>query len=151
MTFKQSPIYKPQVLCPSCGDPSDIDYCTIGYKYTWWCGNDESGKQYTFIINNDWSVESEPTGVVVSRTAVLLKSKPQKGNIFLVVKGTSFNDTEDDYKYLYEEHHCPTNILQDVKELIVDGNIDKHGLFEYVGKIEEYSADVLYKFRYRGL
>jgi hypothetical protein len=70
MIFKQPAIFKPQVLCPSCGKSSDLDYCTIGYEYTWWCGNDRCGRQYSFKINKDWSVDSKPRGTIVKKTNV---------------------------------------------------------------------------------
>jgi len=129
MKFKQDAIYKPQVMCPSCGKMSNIDYCKPGGEYTWWCNNDDCGRQYNFKINNDWSVESEPTGTIVTRTDVTLRVRGT--NILFVIMGRAYNGEHND-KYFYEEHTCPVNLLNDGIE-VYDGDIeDPHGIFEYI-------------------
>jgi len=139
MRFKQDPIYKPQVLCPSCGKSSNIDYCSINSKYTWWCSNDNCGKQYSFIINKDWSVESEPTGTIVTSTIVTLELPLQKSSIFLKVKGKMFNGEHND-EYFYNEHTCPINILHSAEDIIIEGCDDRHGVFRYI-KTEILNSD----------
>ena len=134
---KQKAVYKPQVLCPSCGNASNIDYCSPGVQYTWWCSNDDCGRQYRFTINEDWSVESEPTGVVVTRTKVTLKIKKVDDDIFVTIKGRKINGEHND-RYYYEEHTCPVNLFRDGIEVRVGEDTDPHGIFQYV-KTEELS------------
>jgi len=134
MKHKQSPHFRPLVLCPSCKDESDISHCTIGKEYTWWCRNGDCGKQYRFVIADDWSVESEPTGIVVKKTIVTLELPPQEHSIYLEVEGlkTLDNDDINNDKYFYEEHICPENILRATTSITIDGDDDRHGLFKYI-------------------
>ncbi len=132
--MKQKPTYLPHVACPSCGFLSVIDYTTIGQEYTWWCGNDECGKQYKWIQNENGSIDAEPTGITVRKNSVLLKLEPQKETIFLTVKGTK--DTRDNEEYYYNEHACPVSFLQNAEELFLGKREDPHGLFQYVRSID---------------
>jgi hypothetical protein len=43
-----------------------------------------------------------------------------------------FDEAIEHHRYFYEEHTCPTNWLQDVVEVEVDGDCDPHGLARYV-------------------
>ena len=131
MTYNQKPIYKPQVACPSCGELSAIDYCKKDYQYTWWCSNEKCGKQYSFVIKDDWSVESEPTGVVVERELVLLEMKPQKESVFIVVKAIVADEVRY-HEYFYNEHSCPVNYFNQTEEVSLGEYEDPHGLFRYV-------------------
>lgn len=125
----------PHVSCPSCGKLSVIDYTTKGQKYTWRCHNDDCGKQYSFVQNEDGTIDAEPTGVVVERCSVLLKMPPQKENVFLIVRGTKSD--VDNQVYFYNEHTCPTNYFSEVEELYLGDREDPHGLFEFVGSIDK--------------
>lgn len=133
---EQKQIFLPQVACPSCGNLSPIDYCEFGYTYTWWCNNDDCGKQYRFIINKNWTVKSEPTGLVVTRTAVTLKVRRDK-DIFITLKGRSFSgetfeESIESDKYFYNQGTCPVNLIKDGLEVRVEDNRDPHGVFEYI-------------------
>jgi hypothetical protein len=123
--------YKPQVPCPSCGTLSAIDYCNKNQIYTWWCKNDPCGKQYKFIINDDWSTKTEPTGTIITRTAVTLKVKKTQDDLFIVVKGMLF-DGKDNSKYYYQESTCPVNLIREGLEVRLGEDDDPHGVFEYV-------------------
>lgn len=43
----------------------------------------------------------------------------------------------EDEIFLYEEHQCPTNWIDDVQEIFFDGSDDPHGLFRYVDSSSE--------------
>ena len=62
----------------------------------------------------------------------ILRINTADGPVILAVP-----DAEVDHKdYWYEEHHCPTNFIRDVRAVIADGSCDPHGLFEYVKTVE---------------
>lgn len=126
------PVYKPQVPCPSCGQLYSIDYVTKNILYTWWCHNDKCGRQFNFKANDDWSTESEPTGISITRTKVTLKIPPQEEDILILVKGRSYNDGHDNDRYFYEEHNCPVNLFGDGIEVKLGNRKDPHRLFKYV-------------------
>ena len=80
-------------------------------------------------------------------TLVALELDPadMDGPLLLIVRGMRFQravtpeygDAEDDRaQYYYEEHTCPTNILDRV-EVVIDGDDpDPHGLFRYLGEVD---------------
>jgi hypothetical protein len=133
--MKQKPTYKPQVACPSCGNLSAIDYCAKGTEYTWWCDNDDCGKQYAFTINADWSVDSKPTGKLVTRTAVTLIIKPQKEAITVCVKGYKFDGEHND-EYYYTEGTCPVNLFTNGLHTSLGDAEDSHDFFSYVDTVD---------------
>lgn len=133
--MKQEPTYLPHVACPSCGALSKIDYTIKGRGYTWWCGNDECGKQYQWMQNEDGSINAEPTGIHVKKTSTLLVLEPQKENIFLIVKG--FKNTQEHNEYYYNEGTCPTNYLNESEEIYLGDHPDPHGLFKFVKSIDK--------------
>jgi len=129
--IEQKPIFKPQVACPSCGALSAIDYCRFGIDYTWWCDNTDCGKQYSFVINPDWSVVSCPTGTITTKTAVTLKVKKIDEDIFICLKGMELNGEHND-EYYYNEHTCPVNLIRGGLAVYTLIDNDPHGIFEYV-------------------
>lgn len=131
--MKQQPAYVPHVACPSCGNLSRIDFAIKNYKYTWWCHNEDCGKQYSWTWNDDESIDAEPTGTVIERNSVLLELPPQTESIYLILKGTKGKNTE----YLYNEHQCPSNYLRDVTEVYINDDPDPHGLFKFVASIDK--------------
>lgn len=126
------PIFRPKVACPACNNLSDIDYCSFDTTYTWWCSNNDCGKQYKFTINPDWSFTAVSTGVIVIRTKVTLKIKSTSEDIYITLMGYAYNNKENNDEYYYNEHLCPSNLIVDGLEVKIGDNCDPHGIFEYV-------------------
>ncbi len=60
-------------------------------------------------------------------------------------KEGTFDDEEtqqsgDEYKY--EEHSCPTNWLGDCVEVICEGQVDEHGIMEFVRSVDAKPDDI---------
>lgn len=138
--MKSSVVMVPHVACPSCDNLSAVDHVQDGQEMTWWCDNDLCGHQYRFTINNG-EIDSQSTGVIVSKTSVLLK----RGDLSIIVKGVKITDPYDDHysgydedgcnRFFYEESTCPSNYLRETEEVFYNGQSDVHGLFEYVGTL----------------
>lgn len=130
-----APVFVKHIACPSCGELTKADHIEAGREMTWWCGNEDCGKQYRWKELPDGRIESEPTGVVVDRVAVLLEG-PDK-MLLIVNHGRHSKDgvvTAPVSMYFFEEHTCPINLLR-AAEIVVapDGDSDKHGLFMPLG------------------
>lgn len=65
------------------------------------------------------------------KTLVLL----HRDGVFIVVEGCAtfepLESVNEHNEYFYNEHTCPTNYLQ-VEAVCIDGNMDPHGVFEFV-------------------
>jgi hypothetical protein len=83
-------------------------------------------------------------------TWVVLKLSPQNSDVFVVVPNRQYIRTKielekpefidsDASKFYFEEHSCPTNWLN-VCAIMVNGDQDPHGLFQFVKEI--YADDV---------
>lgn len=72
---------------------------------------------------------------------VLLKLESADRRVFFVLKTPKFdhqnNDwTEENDRYHYEEHSCPTNWLTEIVGVIENGDEDPHGFLEFVKAID---------------
>lgn len=143
--MKQAPTLLPHIACPSCGGLSAIGHTVKGRAYTWWCSNDDCGKQYRWKQNENGSIDAEPTGVTVRRVSVLLKLDPQEKPLFLIVKGAE--RAPEDQEYYYNEGTCPTNYLSEIEEVYLDGCPDPHGVFAYITSIDKRENATLEDFK----
>ncbi len=67
----------------------------------------------------------------------ILRLDPQDKPIFFVVEAFSPDGDPSSTAFYYDENTCPTNIfVRGVEEIIVDGDTDRHGLFEFVRTTE---------------
>lgn len=66
----------------------------------------------------------------------VLRLDAQDAPIFLIVEAIG-GDEVDEKQYFYEEHICPSDILHRVETVIIKGDTDPHGLFEYVRTSDE--------------
>lgn len=60
---------------------------------------------------------------------------PQEHPIYFVVPRV--HPDSEVGAFMVDENSCPTNWLRNIEEIIIDGDTDPHGLFEYVRDIEE--------------
>lgn len=115
---------------------------TFGPWYCSNCGQAHRGKVENGICHVELGKRKK------EETSVLLKMSPDAGDIFLIVKGSYFDDlndgrprpchpfSDDKDRYFYNEHTCPTNYLQSAIEIITirngEADADPHGIFQYV-------------------
>ena len=69
----------------------------------------------------------------------LLVLPPQDKPVYFIVEREDdplYNQTDEQRKFLYESHSCPTNWLEPVY-MVHDGNSDPHGLIRYVASRKE--------------
>ena len=72
----------------------------------------------------------------------------RQGNYLFLVKGHKHSDAsiipfplspeeDEQTRYFYEEHTCPTNITRDIEEVVdlETEQLDQHGIFEYIGSL----------------
>lgn len=132
---------KRKINCPCCGHAdSGVDHL-MGHEGDrtfgpWYC--DECGAAYSGVVKNgtDVFIQIEEKHRL-DDTLVLLELPPQKETVYLVVKGMMFDGelNEDDKRYHYDRHTCPTNYLKDSVALIIGNDDDPHGLFRFVRAI----------------
>jgi len=73
------------------------------------------------------------------KTYDLLVLPPQDKPVYFIVErddDPAYNETDEQRKFLYESHSCPTNWLQPVY-MVHDGNNDPHGLIRYMANRKE--------------
>lgn len=71
----------------------------------------------------------------MSRKFDVVRINPEDKPIYLVIEAFSPDDPETT-AYWYDEGTCPTNVLKlNCEKIIVGGDTDPHGLFEYVRTI----------------
>lgn len=65
---------------------------------------------------------------------ILLVLPPQDKPVYFVIAKEAHPeyDGDDQLKFLYESHSCPTNWLEPI-HIVHDGDNDPHGLLRYVG------------------
>lgn len=133
------------VACPECGVVAGhIDHLIADAEKRavqvtagpWFC--DQCGCGFDLLVRPDGSVSLAKTKERTVRVAVLLRLRDH-GAFHVVVHDFSTNylsdptspEAKEAERYLYEQHHCPENILR-VAHVIANGETDAHGLFELV-------------------
>lgn len=106
----------------------------------WFC--DDCGQGWDLEYDAD-SVDLTPTKggrEKMIRDWCILELPPQTEPVRFKVRGMRFEQAieEDNRRYFYEEHTCPTNWLRDVKEIAIGAETDPHGLWKLVAI---YDAD----------
>lgn len=129
------------IACPECNKAEHwIDHILDGQHFSfgpWYCHNCGYGFVGS-VVNGEVHLEYHGHIRKVIDTVRLV---PQSSPIILKVNGIIFEGRdaspeeclESNKRFFYEEHQCPTNILHDTEDVIIDGDDDVHGLFEYVG------------------
>lgn len=72
----------------------------------------------------------------MSKRFDVLRLDPQDKPIFFIVEAFD-PDQQEASRYYYEEGSCPTNYISRVDTIIIDGDTDPHGLFEFMRSTEE--------------
>jgi hypothetical protein len=129
-----------RIACPNCGEPAGtVDHILDKSGPTsfgpWYC--DECGRGYngSLLANGEIEVHLDDKTKVDTLDHLVLM--PQDKPVHFLVKGMVFVDgdgnrgTDDNKRFFYEEHSCPTNYIG-VEVISVDGDSDPHGLFKYV-------------------
>lgn len=97
--------------------------------YQWVCDN--CGVQMSLrFYNGGQQVEQTPTGKRCERTLALLQLRENKKFMF-IYEGCAWDGDMSGHEYFYHEHTCPTNLMK-CEKIIVDGELDPHGIFEIV-------------------
>lgn len=89
---------------------------------------------------------------------VLLKFDGKDGPVFFVLEkdysSRNLSECDADYqeqqRYFYEEHSCPTNWINNIVAVIENGDDDPHGFLEYVRTVpvqEQRAQDDALNFR----
>ncbi|HEX8160332.1 MAG TPA: hypothetical protein VF538_00415 [Pyrinomonadaceae bacterium] len=143
------------VRCPDCGDENShhVTHLDPGTSFgPSYCGNCGAGVRG--YLSGDGSVEIFETGDRKEQTYVLLRISPQDDPIYLVVRGAEFVTDDgagmveeceeetffesDEYFYGYTCH--PSVTLRTAVAVIINGEADPHGIFEYVATRPALSA-----------
>lgn len=124
---------KTYAVCPSCKeDAGTVDHL-LGQevKTSWYC--DHCGQQYQLEFFKDGRVLiSLDKGKKITTYDVLVL-EPQAKPLYFIVEGMRFEPGDDDPRYFYEEHSCPTNWLR--PEMVYhDGDADPHGVIKFVAR-----------------
>ena len=70
------------------------------------------------------------------KTLDLLALNTDRGRVYFVLDGLCIYKGQDvpDRRFFYNSHSCPTNYVR-VRAICVDGDMDPHGIFEYVRSV----------------
>lgn len=127
------------MICPHCGahTNSSVDRLESGQSFgPWYC--DECGGGYKGNANGA-ATEVQKVSSRFSKTLDLLMLEPHDKPIYFVLTGKCYHanpsDEEDEKRYFYEEHSCPTNWIGDTVMISVDGDTDPHGFLKFVRSI----------------
>lgn len=155
-TFKKPEVY---IHCPFCGEGEHrvdhlFDYARDPKKSPggffaagpWHCKNIACLRVFDLQVFADESVQTieteRDTNEIYAPVYVLLR----RGDLFILLDAHTHIDRtaytsgepmcqekQDQIRYYYEEHTCPTNWMQGcVHMLSLDGDIDPHGAFDFV-------------------
>ncbi len=120
------------IQCPVCGEGRTwVDHLKPGFVSRWSCQAEGDRHQFDIEVDSLGNIWTEPTGIVYRRTKVTL----QRDDITLILDTHNCSEDYEDYEglaYLYNEGTCPTNYMDEVAEIILDGDPDPHGIFEFV-------------------
>lgn len=132
--------------CPSCHKSEFlIDEFHLArsdsWETEWSCSH--CGRAILFSFQSG-EVFVEPLNKWFLPVYVLLR----QGNYLFLVKGHKHSDAsiipfplspeeDEQTRYFYEEHTCPTNITRDIEEVVdlETEQLDQHGIFEYIGSL----------------
>ena len=110
-----------------------LDHIKEGQRWgPWYC--DECGQGYGGVGHI-----AEKLDEFIQWGTSLLRLRPEQigDELLLLVRSMNFSSHKDferpDMTYLYEDHQCTSNILDNVLEVYVDRVPDPHGLFEWTG------------------
>jgi hypothetical protein len=129
------------ILCPNCNKSEHrIDHLKVGTEFgPWACDDEKCG-----IYFNGIRTEDGATLTVTDDThrAVFIELQYcDDPNLKIIVSGMESSRGCDKnwwieypghHEYYYNEHTCPTNFLLGVEQVDYKGDIDPHGVFEFV-------------------
>ena len=119
--------------CAVCGEHDfafhdDLHQCT---QYQWVC---ECGAEMRLrFFDGGQSVEQTPTGRRCDRTLALLRVRGVPHLMFIYSGCAWDGDLSGHAYYYYNQHTCPSNLMQ-CEEIIDSGEVDPHGVFEFVAE-----------------
>ena len=121
--------------CAACGEYS-FKYHPDSHRgstsFRWVC--DECRAEMSLVFSDGGqSVEQTPTGRRCERTVALLAMR-NNPRFMLIRKGLAWDGDLSSKQFFYEEHTCPSNLLKS-EEIIADGEVDPHGIFELVEEV----------------
>ena len=117
--------------CAACGEFSFKFYegSHNDGNYTWTC--DDCGIEVKLTFSNGGKqLTQEPTGRRCEKALFLLKLR-NNPKFMIIDRGDAWDGNLDQAVYYYEEHTCPSNVLR-CEEVIADGEVDPHGVFNVV-------------------
>lgn len=81
------------------------------------------------------TTSSHPAYDNLRKTYCLLSIDTKKGKAYFVVEGlqqwpSTYEEMQNDKRYLYEEHTCPTNFIS-IPLISFNGDHDPHGIFRF--------------------
>lgn len=131
---------KPQevLACPYCdGDTFPVGHLSDGAPFgPWYC--DKCGGSFAGKRVKGMAFELQLRAERKVKTIDVLVLPPMTLPVYFVVEGMRFElegREEDDQRFFYEEHSCPTNWLQP-EMVYYDGNADPHGLIKFVSSCD---------------
>lgn len=123
-----------------------VDHLNPGFVTFWSC--EECHAAFRIARLREWDFEIEPTGMKDSPITVTLRSQTVppitvKVNAWRYTHSQhdSKEEFEENERYLYDQHTCPTNWLSQVEEIEANGDRDPHGLFEFVSVEDGHYVD----------
>lgn len=130
-------VTKTYIVCPHCGENSggSIDHLIADHAERnwgpWYC--DHCGCGFTGAITAAGAISVEKTKDSFTKCFDLLRISPQEHPVYIVRETRHPTDREpESTQFYYESHSCPTNWLNDIEMISIEGDQDPHGLIEYV-------------------
>jgi hypothetical protein len=122
--------------CAECGSDSwkfHMELHATAHPYQWVC--DTCGTEMQLVFSdNGTAVSQVSTGRRCNRTLCLFTFANVE-RLCVIADGIRWDfNTDEDQRYYYEEHTCPTNLLR-CEEIFFNGEGDPHGILTLVKEI----------------
>ncbi|WP_036292117.1 hypothetical protein [Methylosinus sp. PW1] len=135
---------KTYVSCPNCGKGEHLVSHLFDERLPrafgpWYCKH--CGQSFSGTVKSETDIDLKLNYEQSVKHAVLLMLPPRDKPLYFVIAGNEIRRpdkspmTEDDWRFRYESHQCPTNFIP-VECIIDDGDTDPHGVFEFVRAVE---------------
>ena len=136
--MKATTVTKLFIVCPYCeSQETSVGHLEIGRSFgPWFCQS--CGKAYRGTRTED-GAEIELVDKTMKDVAILVQYIHDP-RLQFVVKGLEFSEfKEPDHEHFYNEHACPSNIMNAVRHVKFESDPDPHGVFEFVRVLGDFS------------
>ena len=130
----------------NCEGEWSVGHITAATSVDWSC--DTCHVRFHIQRLNAWDFRIESTGMSDLPVTVTLRSATEPP-ITLKLNAWKYpysqHDTKEEFeeheRYYFNEHTCPTNYMNQIEQIEIEGDIDPHGVFEFISVEDGHYVD----------